>query len=260
MLYEAFGWSYAPMIAAFAWSVVISLIGYFGVFKLRLFDVLLKQPLAPPFIGIPALMFGFLMVFMASTAWQNITLARTSLVNEHAAVARLAAVPIEPAEQKQKLREVMRRYLAAVLDHEWNRLHNEERSADAEAALDALEAHVWTIDSPCRGPNQACSSGPATATLHKALDDLRLAREERLSLGFQGGLWLKWVLAISLAIVTSLSIAAIHRTAPRAAAIGVGLFGCAIWMSFSVVTLNIQPYRGPDALSPVMLKAMHAKL
>lgn len=260
MLYEAFGLSYASMIATFIWSVVICLIGYFGVFKLRLFDVLVKQPLATPFMGIPALMFGFLMVFMASAAWQNISLARTALVNEHAAVARMAAVPIEPADQRQKLRVGMRRYLAAVLDDEWSGRHNEERSAGAETALAEIETDIWTIDTLCRGQTQPCSNGQATSTFLKALDDLRLAREERLSLAFQGGLRLKWALAISLAIVTSLSIAAVHRATPRTAMIGLGLFGCAIWMSFSVVTLNIQPYRGPDALSPAMLKAMHAKL
>lgn len=260
MLYEAFGWSYAPMIAALVWSLIICLIGYFGVFKLRLFDVLLQHPLSPPFIGIPAMMFSFLMIFMASGAWQNISLARTALVNEHAAIIRMSAIPIEPAEQKQKLSAGLRHYLSAVLDHEWSRHYNEDRSPDAEAALAGLEADIWTIDALCRAQAQACSNGQATSTFLKALDDLRLAREERLSLAFQGGMRLKWVLAISLAVVTSLSIAAAHRSSPRTARIGVGLFGLAIWMCFSVVTLNIQPYRGPDALSPALLKSMHAKL
>ena len=259
MIYDYFDFAYTPMIATAVWAVVIGVISYLAVFRLRLFDVLLKEPLAAPIMGLPAIMFGFLMVFMASQAWQNISLARTALVNEHSAVVRMIAAPIEPAALKQQLRAATRRYLDAVLDEEWAKHHNEVRSAGAEAALGELETGIWAIDLQCRSL-AGCSTGQAVSSVVKAQDDLRLAREQRLALAFQGGLRLKWVLAISLAIATSLTIAAVHRASPRAARIGIGLFCLSIWLSFSVVALNIQPYRGPDALSPAMLKAMYAKL
>jgi hypothetical protein len=52
------------------------------VFKLSIFDGLLKGPLAVPTMVLPAAMFSLLMVFMASQAWQNISQARTALINE----------------------------------------------------------------------------------------------------------------------------------------------------------------------------------
>lgn len=135
--------------------------------------------------------------------------------------------------------------------------------ASADTALAELQAVIWSIDAACQlraRTERPCTNGLAIASFVKALEDLRLAREQRLSLGYQGGLPLKWTLAISLAFVTSLTLAAIHRSSPRTSAISLGLFSLAIWLSFSVVTLTIQPYRGPDALSPAMLQAIRDKL
>jgi len=263
MVYELFDFPYSPMIATLLWAIGIGLIGYFAVFRVRLFDVLAKQPLAAPFMSLPAVMFAFLMVFMASAAWQNISLARTALVNEHSALVRMAAVPVLPEISKQGLHGDLKRYLVAAVDQEWKRHHNQESSADADAALEALAVGIWKAETECRTKSSGdapCTGGLAVTTFLKALDDLRLAREQRLSLGFTGGLRLKWALAIALAIVTAVSIAAVHRANPRGAAIAVGLFCVAVWMAFSVVTLHFQPYRGPDALAPQMLESVRGKL
>ena len=261
MLYEIFPFPYAPLVATLVWAVGVGLIGHLAVFRLRVFDSLLKAPIAPPFMALPAILYAFLLAFMASAAWQNISLARTSLVNEHTALARIAAVPIGPTAAKQQMQAGLKRYVSAVIDDEWAKRYNESASADAGAALDALSTGIWTLASQCRGQAGAdCTSELAVSTYIKALDDLRSAREERLSLGYQGTLRLKWVLGIVLAIATALSIAAIHRLNERTAAICQVMFCLSIWMTFAMVALHIQPYRGPDALSPDVLQEVRAKL
>jgi hypothetical protein len=118
--------------------VLIIVVAQLFVFRTPLFNSLLKSPIAPPLMGLPAVLFAFLMAFMASAAWQNISLARTSLVNEHEALARLVAVPIGPTKAKEQMEAGLRRYLTVVLDDEWATHHNELASPDAEAAIDAL--------------------------------------------------------------------------------------------------------------------------
>jgi hypothetical protein len=263
MVYELFGFQYASMVATLLWSVVIGLIGYYAIFKLPLFDSLLKEPMAAPTMVLPAGMFSFLMVFMASQAWQNISEARLAQVNEHSALTRMVAVPFAPPETKQHLQAAIKRYLRAVVDDEWTRRYNESEADAADAALAELQIDIWAIDAACQAQahtEKPCTNGLAISSFVKALDDLRLARDQRLSLGYQGGLPLKWTLAISLAIATSLTLAAVHRSSPRTAAISLGLFSLSIWLSFSVVTLTIQPYRGPTALSPAMLQAIRDKV
>ena len=261
MLYEIFPFPYAPLIATLVWAVGIGLIGHFAVFKLRAFDSLLTAPIAPPFMALPAILYAFLLAFMASAAWQNISLARTSLVNEHTALARIAAVPIGPPVAHQQMQAGLKRYVSAVVDDEWAKRHNEAASPEAGAILEDLSTGIWAIANRCHGQTGVdCTSDLAISTYLKALDDLRSAREERLSLGYQGTLRLKWVLGIVLAIATALSIAAIHRPNPRTAAICQILFCLSIWMTFAMVALHIQPYRGPDALSPDVLQEILAKL
>ena len=262
MLYEIFPFPYAPLIATLLWSVVIGLVGHFAIFRLRFFDSLLKAPVSAPFMALPAVLFAFLLAFMASAAWQNISLARTSLVNEHTALARLAAVPIGPAAAKQQMQAGLKRYLTAAIDDEWAKRYNESPSPEAGAALDGLNTGIWAIASQCRGQGAApdCASDLAISTYIKALDDLRSAREQRLSLGYQGTLRLKWVLGFVLAMAAALSIAAIHRANERTAAICQVLFSVSIWMTFAMVALHIQPYRGPDALTPGVMQEIRAKL
>lgn len=203
------------------------------------------------------------MAFMASTAWQNISLARTSLVNEHASLSRLAAIPIYSSSEKKQMQSELRQYLTAVLNEEWKLRYNESASAKASRALESLSIGIWNISGECQKRITAlsgCTSDLAVSNYLKALDDLQIARDQRVSLAFQGTLRLRWMLAIALALATALAIAAIHRTSARTSAICLGIYGLSIWITFAMVALHIQPYRGPDALLPIVLEELLSKI
>lgn len=252
MLFEQFPTlPYAAIVAAFVWAAAIGLIGHSLVFRTRLFNALLKAPIVPPFIALPGVMFTFLMAFMASDAWSNISQARASLVNEVSAVYRIAAVPLKPDTVNRQARESLRQYIDVVTEEEWKQNFNQRGSSRAGDAIDRLEAAVWAAN-----PQDALAGG----TFLKALDDLRVARHQRLGLGFQGTLVLKWVLVLSLAQITAIAIAAVHRSSERTALTAQVLFCLAAWMAFSMVASHIQPYRGPDALTPTPLQALRASL
>lgn len=104
------------------------------------------------------------------------------------------------------MRAAIRKHLTAVVDEEWVKHHTHEGVEAADAALAELQAVIWAIDAACQAQactERPCTNGLAIASFVKALDHLRLAREQRLSLGYQGSLPLKWKLATSLAFVTS---------------------------------------------------------
>ncbi len=253
---------YAPLVATLLWCLGIGLIAHFAVFRLRIFEGLAKFPMAPPMLGLPAVMFTFMMAFMGSAAWQNISLAQTSLINERTAIIRLAAVPVLPDSARQQSQARLRDYLAAAVDEEWVATHNQQPSPGAEAALDRLESDMWAANALCRTQTTAaaCSSALATSTYIKALDDLRAARDHRLALGTQGARPLKWFFAIALALMTAFAIAAIQRANQRTAAISQVLFCICAWIILSMVALHIQPYRGPDAVSSAPLQALRVVL
>lgn len=252
MLFEFFpSLPFAALLASFVWAAVIGTVAHSFVFRTRLFDALTKVPMVPPFIALPAIMFAFLLAFMASDAWNNIGQARMSLVSEVAAINRIAAIPLKPDSENREARETMRQYIDAVTEEEFGQHYNQRGSAKADAAIARLEAIAWTVSG---------QDGLAAGTFLKALDDLRAARHQRLGLGFQGTLVLKWVLVLMLALLTAISIAAVHRTGERTAAIAQVLFCLAAWASFSMVSSHIQPYRGPDALTAAPLQALRGGL
>ena len=180
--------AYAALIAAFTWSLLTGVVAHFAVFRLRVFDGLAKFLLAPPFVSVPAIMFTFMMAFMASEAWQNIGQARAALIAESTAVARISAVPVRPEAAQRQSQAMLRQYLDAAIDEEWKTHFNQRGSAKAEAAVARLEAGIWSANSLCETQSArgaTCSDALVTTTYVKAVDDLRMARHQRLSLGFQ---------------------------------------------------------------------------
>ena len=132
---------------------------------------------------------------------------------------------------------------------------NERQSLPAEQALDALEADVWKANAMWRSDSPASgTSAVVTAAYINALDNLRVARQQRLSLGLQGDLTVKWILALSLAFVSAVTVAAVHRENSYKAKMAVTLFCAGAWIAFCMVALHIYPYRGPQAISPSMLE------
>jgi hypothetical protein len=258
MVYEHFDGSLIPVITALTWSVMISLTSLLLVYKTKLFDQLLKTPLVPPFLALPAIMFAFLMGFMSAEAWQNFTYARTAMINESSAITRLLNIPINPPEFQVKSNAYLQSYLEASLNEEWAKTHNEVVSPKAKESLDGLEANLWNADRYCvevlKGTN--CTSTTALSSFVKGIDDLRNAREQRLSLGYQSSRNAKWLLAILLGFISALSVAAVHKHDRKTGVIASILFCSCLWITFSMIALYINPYRWSESIQPVPMQSI----
>lgn len=263
MIYQYYDGLLSPIIATFCWSLGIGLLAYYLVFKTKLFDSLLLVPLAAPFVGIPAVLFAFLMGFMSSDAWQNFSHARTALINEASAVSRLAYVQLKDPQLQKSYRANLISYLEAVLNDEWEKSANGSSSPKAKAALDQLSSAVWGGSNACStGSKQrgACIDAYTSTILLKAHDDLRNAREQRLSLGYIKSVNTKWLLAILLAFVSAVTVAAVHRSNQKTGLIALVLFCSSIWISLCIVTMFSNPYKWAERLNPVPLSSLLSDL
>lgn len=259
MPYQYFDSLLAPIIATFLWSLCIGVASYLLVFKTKLFDNLIEHPLAPPFLCLPAIMFAFLMGFMSSDAWQNYTQARTALINESSAISRLAFVPMKTADQQKSYNANLQAYLEAVLNEEWEKSFNKSSSPKAKDALDQLSVTIWKGSVACvsgSGKQGECIDAFTSSSLIKAHDDLRNAREQRLSLGYLGSVNAKWIMAITLALIAAVSVAAVQRSNPKTGIISLVLFCSSIWILFSIVTMYSNPYKWAERLEPIPLSSL----
>jgi len=256
MIYEYFDGVWAPIIVTFFWSLGIGAVSYLLVFKTTLFDHLVNSPLVPPFLALPAIMFAFLMGFMSSDAWQNFAHARTALINEASSISRLIAIPLQLPEHQKGSNHHIQLYLETVLNEEWGNNGNMSDNAKTKLALDNIELIIWNASAACykQGAAKAACVDAVTSTAYiKAIDDLRKAREQRLSFGYLSNVNTKWFLAIALAFLSALSVAAVHRHNQKTAITSLVLFCCSIWVSFCIVTTYSNPYKWAERLEPVPL-------
>jgi hypothetical protein len=252
VLFQHFDALLAPLVASLSWSAVIGVISFLLVYKTRLFNHLLVGPLVPPFLALPAIMFAFLMGFMSAEAWQNFSYARSSLINEASAVSRLINIPVQPPEYQVRSTDLLKTYLQTSLNDEWAGRHNEASSAKASNVINQLENNVWDARKHCvqGAAPVVCMDSIATTAFIKGIDDLRNAREQRLSLGYELGINYKWALAIFLAFISAISVAAVHRHDRKTGLIALSLFCLSLWVAFSMVSLHINPYKWRQTVVP----------
>lgn len=256
MIYEHFAGSFIPVLGSLTWTSLIGLASFYLVYKTKLFDALNTCPLVPPFLALPAIMFAFLMGFMSAESWQNYSHGRTALINETAAIMRILSVPMEPKVFQTKTNTDVKSYLESVINEEWVTNYNESTSLKAHEALKNLELNIWQAHAACAdvvSKQTSCTGSVATSALIKAVDDLQIARQERLSLGYQGTRSTKWLLGIMLGFISAISVAAVHKHNKKTGVIALTLFCISMWITFSMVTLYINPYKWTQTLKPVPL-------
>ena len=249
---------YGPIIPALIFSALLGLISYLIVFRTSLFDGLIKEPIVSNFLAVPTTMFALVMAFMASSAWQNMSVAKTSIWNEKLAIETISNLAIYPPSLKTLTMNDLKLYLDSVTQKEWGLYFNQKSVPEVEGAIRKLGADAWSLEEAyCEGKasDARCSASVITSTFLRALEQLRLGREQRLSLGSLAnfGYGVKWVAVYLLAVVAAVNLAAGHRTSKHAAVIVLIIFCSCAAILFSIVALHIHPYKGPDALSPLLI-------
>lgn len=254
MPFESLNGQLAPLIATFLSSLGMGLLSYYLVYKTSLFNHLIEVPLVPPFLALPAVMFAFLMGFMSSDAWQNYSYARTALINESVAITRILNIPVGTPELQNNIKLSMQSYLEAILIEEWADSTNKSPSPKAQASIDAMELSIWQGVAACgqaSGKSLSCIDSTMSSAFIGALNDLRDARRQRLSLGYVGSTDGKWILAFFLGLISVISVAAVHRRNIKTGVTALILYCLSIWIVLGIAVLFSNPYKGSERLKPV---------
>ncbi len=254
MPFEPFTGQLAPLFITFLWSLGMGLLSYYLVYKTPLFNHLIEVPLIPPFLSLPAVMFAFLMGFMSSDAWQNYSYARTALINESVAITRILNIPVGTPELQNNIKLTVQTYLDGVLNEEWADSKNKSPSPMAQASIDAMELSIWQGVAACgqvSGKGLPCIDSTMSSAFIGALNDLRTARRQRLSLGYVGSADGKWILAIFLGLISVISVAAVHRHNIKTGITALILYCLSIWIALGIALLFSNPYEGSERLKPI---------
>lgn len=250
--------AYASFIQSVFGSALVGVVGYLIVFHTRIFRQLADKPLSPTYMGVPSTIMALILAFMASSVWQNTAIATVALQNERLAIQRLYELPFGVQDIGSMRTKELDEYVSLVKEVEWGEYYNMIGIREVDDNLKRLRKIGWEADQKACGDGKtgdACQSSAVNAMYSNVLLNLEAAREQRLSLGSLAhfGYFGKWVIVHLLALATAVAIAVVHQAHRQAAIAGLTIFCISICLVFSMISLHIQPYKGPGALVPSLL-------
>lgn len=200
-----------------------------------------------PVSALLALTFGF----VAADVWQTEHRARDAATAEALLFGRLTDAAAADALDLPDLRAGLAAYAAAVTGPEWGAGENLVPAPEAEAALRAMRRALLAAADGALRP-------PVAAKLIADFDELQDARAARLSIGARDLDGLRWSLLIFLAVMTLVTVAAIHIDRPPAGRLGILILTVAATAAIWFLALHAAPYAGHLRLAPPQALASYA--
>ena len=195
-----------------------------------------------PFFGSTAIIFGLLIAFLSNDIWDRNKQAEHLIFAESDTLVALYSLSAASGVDNKGLRTAIRSYVTAVIDDEWPRLAVQQRSPQADAALNALLREV-----------AATGVGKDVSVQRTMLDmalRVRAAHEDRVVLSNDRTVVTKWIAVLLLALITQLSIAVVHLEKPRPQAAALVIFTLAAVSILGLLAVHEAPFEPPVFVPP----------
>jgi hypothetical protein len=193
----------------------------------------------PPFVGVPATLFGLLMTFLSQDVWEANRRAYQAVALEREQLATLSALSGNNGIDVDNLMGAVREYVEAVVGLEWKAMEDGRESPEAEAALNRLTGAV----------NGAKLDAAFQRPLIDAVISLRSARDQRLAIAGAYPGDRKWAAVLIIAFVTQIALAATHLDRPKPQLLAQAIFAVAAIVPISLVASVDEPYSPPNAIA-----------
>ena len=208
---------------------------------------------SPGMLSPLGILFGLLIVFVASQVWSDFDRAHMAVHREASALRTVVLLTDAfPAELRGHLRALVGRQIQEAVSHEWPAM--EEHAASLKVISAPLaEALQATLALTPRGDGQVVAQRELVAALQNALD----ARRQRIILSAAGVGWVKWIGLLLEAASTLIAIALIHCDNRKTAALAMAVFASAVAIVVVLILSHDRPFTGRISVRPdVLLQVM----
>jgi hypothetical protein len=195
-----------------------------------------------PFFGSTATIFALLIGFLSNDIWERNQQAQRIVLAERDTLLALYSLSMASGSDDESMRSAIRGYAQAVIEYEWRRLRVQERSPEADAALDALLREVAT-----RGGSK--NMGVQRTMLDMVLN-VRIAHEERVVLSNERTVGTKWAVVLLLALLTQVAISVVHLDRPRPQFAALFIFTLAAVSVLGLLAAHEAPFQPPLFVPP----------
>jgi hypothetical protein len=196
------------------------------------------------------ILFALLVGFMAAGVWGDADRAEQAVDNEASALRSVVLVSNDlPAEDRARLRELIRRHIENAVHDEWPAMANQRASLQA-IPVPLAEALDLALRFEPHGEGQVVAQRELVASLERALD----TRRQRIIVSGSRINAVKWVGLIFLAALALLAIAVVHSSNRTTAAIAMGVFAAAVAVVVVMLAAQDQPFSGQLGIGPDLLE------
>lgn len=201
-----------------------------------------------PFFGAVSILFALLTGFLASDIADRNRQAARAVQTEASELRNVHTLSVASVSDMRAIRIAIAEYANNVVKNEWPAMSDGRSAASAAAAYDALLREV-------SDPKIAQEAGAAVhAALLNATVRAGTARSERLALAADRTNDIKWLLVLTLGVMTQVSIALVHLQRRGAQGAALTVFSVSAVLALGLIGLQERPFAGDVRVPPAALE------
>jgi hypothetical protein len=214
------------------------------------------KAISPGMLPVLGIIFGLFVVFTAAQVWSDSDRAGAAVSREASALrATILLGAGLPAEQQDRLRDLVRAYIEQAATVEWPMMARNEASLRAVPAALAEALQLVASMNP-QAPGQQIAQREMITALQTALD----ARRQRIIVSQAEVNSVKWWCLYLQAICELFMIALVHCDNRLGSGIAMALFATGVAASVLLIAAHDRPFTGQISISPEpLLQVMPGK-
>jgi Protein of unknown function (DUF4239) len=204
------------------------------------------QAVSPGLLPVLGIIFSLFVAFTAAQVWSDNDRASTAVRSEASALRAVTLLGAGlPAEQADRLRDLVRDYVQQAAAVEWPMMAHQQASLRATPAA-LSEALQLVVSMTPQGSGQATAQREIITALGSALD----ARRQRIIVSQAEVNFVKWWCLYLQAICELIAIALVHCGSRLASGIAMGLFATSVATSVLLIAAYDRPFIGQLSIGP----------
>jgi Protein of unknown function (DUF4239) len=204
------------------------------------------QAISPGVLPVLGIIFGLFVAFIAAQVWSDNERAGAAVSSEASALRAVTLLGAGlPAEQADRLRDLVRNYVQQAAAVEWPTMARQQASLRAAPAT-LSEALQLVVSMTPQSSGQETAQREIVSALGSALD----ARRQRIIVSQAEVNFVKWWCLYLQAICELIAIALVHCGNRLSSGIAMGLFATGVATSVLLIAAHDRPFIGQLSIGP----------
>lgn len=198
-----------------------------------------------PFFSLPAILFSLIVALMATSVWENYTIATKAIRSESQSIMNIISLANSiPSLKNSQLDKASKQYTRSIIDDEWETLSNHQvHSPTTKMYFEDLRSQVFeAVDS--------LKNSAESRALFNAFQTINTARETRLAFVSFDVHPIRWYAILFLALLVQITVGLVHLPRPKALIVAMTITTLTVLVPICMIAFTLSsPYHGVISIS-----------